>query len=263
MSALEILSHLPSASATKPPLLFVHGAWHGAWCWENFLPWFAARGYPAYALSLRGHAGSRTRRHWRWHSAAHDYTADVAAAVARLPQPPVLVGHSLGAYVVQKYLEKHAVPAAVLMAPLPVSGIGRVILRLAARHPIPFLKAQFLFRPRHLVGTPALAHDLLFSPDTPRHEVCRHFGRLQEESVLMELETLFFRLPRPNRVTTPILVMAAGRDRIFSMHESRATARAYGGHLHVFENMAHNLMLEPGWPHVAKAVADWLSARGL
>ena len=29
-------------------LLFVHGAWHGAWCWaEHFLDFFAAQGYAA------------------------------------------------------------------------------------------------------------------------------------------------------------------------------------------------------------------------
>jgi len=56
---LEILEHLPAGPTRKPPLLFVHGGYCDAWCWEPyFLPWFAARGYPSYALSLRGHGGS-------------------------------------------------------------------------------------------------------------------------------------------------------------------------------------------------------------
>ncbi|WP_230371066.1 hypothetical protein [Paludibacterium denitrificans] len=34
------------------PLLFVHGAYCGAWCWQqHFLPWFAARGYDCWAVS--------------------------------------------------------------------------------------------------------------------------------------------------------------------------------------------------------------------
>lgn len=38
----------------RPPLLCVHGSYHGAWCWaERFMPYFAARGYDVYAVSLR------------------------------------------------------------------------------------------------------------------------------------------------------------------------------------------------------------------
>jgi pimeloyl-ACP methyl ester carboxylesterase len=35
---LEIISKSPSSEPRPTPLLFVHGAWHGAWCWaEHFL----------------------------------------------------------------------------------------------------------------------------------------------------------------------------------------------------------------------------------
>ena len=53
-----------SPSDTHPtPLLFVHGGWHAAWCWdEHFLEFFAAAGYRAIALSLRGHGGSPTTK---------------------------------------------------------------------------------------------------------------------------------------------------------------------------------------------------------
>ena len=37
----------------------MHGGYADAWCWEPFfLPWFASRGWPAHALSLRGHGAS-------------------------------------------------------------------------------------------------------------------------------------------------------------------------------------------------------------
>lgn len=81
---LEVISQ--TINETRPaPILFVHGAWHGAWCWENFLPYFAQHGYAAHALSLRGHGASAGRDKIRWHSAAHDYVADVAQIVQTLP----------------------------------------------------------------------------------------------------------------------------------------------------------------------------------
>jgi len=57
---LEILSEKPKGTQKQKPILFVHGAWHGAWCWEKFLPYFAENGYAAYAVSLRGHGNSES-----------------------------------------------------------------------------------------------------------------------------------------------------------------------------------------------------------
>jgi len=60
--ALELLGCTPATDSDRAPLLFVHGAYVGAWCWaEHWLPWFAAQGYPAYAPSLRGHGRSAGR----------------------------------------------------------------------------------------------------------------------------------------------------------------------------------------------------------
>ena len=52
---LEVRSRLPARATRKPPLIFIHGGYCDAWCWEpHFLPYFAQRGYPSYALPLRG-----------------------------------------------------------------------------------------------------------------------------------------------------------------------------------------------------------------
>ncbi len=31
---LDVIDREPSRESHKAPLLFVHGAWHGAWCWD-------------------------------------------------------------------------------------------------------------------------------------------------------------------------------------------------------------------------------------
>jgi pimeloyl-ACP methyl ester carboxylesterase len=111
-----------SCTATHPtPLLFVHGAWHAAWCWdEHFLDFFANTGFRAVAVSLRGHGASTSSTRSSAASFA-DHVDDVQCAVDMLGSQPILVGHSLGGLVVQKYLENHDAPAAVLMAPHPRS----------------------------------------------------------------------------------------------------------------------------------------------
>ncbi len=43
---LEVLRREPASASESAPLLFVHGAFHGAWCWDvHFLPWFAPRSW--------------------------------------------------------------------------------------------------------------------------------------------------------------------------------------------------------------------------
>lgn len=45
----------PDGITGDPPLVFVHGSYHAAWCWtEHWLPFFSSRGFDCYALSLLG-----------------------------------------------------------------------------------------------------------------------------------------------------------------------------------------------------------------
>lgn len=104
------------------PLLFVHGGCHAAWCWdEHFLDFFADNGFRAVALSLRGHGGSRLTKNLQSCSMS-DYLDDLRWAADELGGQPVLVGHSVGGFLVQKYLESRGVPAGVLLASTPPQG---------------------------------------------------------------------------------------------------------------------------------------------
>ena len=116
---LETIKEEPANDARSTPVLFVHGMSHAAWCWvEHFLPYFAQHGYVSHALSLRGHGSSEGRKRLRWTPLA-EYVSDVAQVVDQMERSPVLVGHSMGGMIVQKYLELNGVPAAVLLASAP------------------------------------------------------------------------------------------------------------------------------------------------
>lgn len=253
---LEVISRTDNV-ARATPVLFVHGAWHGAWCWENFLPYFSERGYATHALSLRGHGASEGRSKIRWHSAADGYVADVAQIVDTLDQPPVVIGHSMGGYVVQKYLEQHTAAAGVLMASLPVSGARGLVARSLRQHPWTLLRSQLLLKPYVLVGTPELAKQALFSDDIADRDLQRHFARLQDESFRAQLEMLVTKLPRPDKVTTPMLVVAGEHDRVFTVAEQAATAKAYETTVDIVP-AAHDMMLDPNWQHVADRILDWI-----
>ena len=79
--------------------VLVHGAWHGAWCWQRILPGLWRAGHRAFAVSLTG-TGER----------AHQLAADIrladhiedAAAVmeAEELQEAIVVGHSYGGLII-------------------------------------------------------------------------------------------------------------------------------------------------------------------
>jgi pimeloyl-ACP methyl ester carboxylesterase len=259
---LERITRAPGEGKAVP-LVFVHGAWHGAWCWDEFfLPYFAERGYQSHAFSLRGHGKSERSRSLRTTRIDH-YVEDLASVVESLEAPPVLIGHSMGGLVVQRYLEGRDLPGAVLLAPDPVGGVLGATLRMAARHPAAFLRANLGLRLWPIVATPELARDAFFPADMSEADSDRYWSRLQDESYLAYLDMMVFRLPRPGRVTTPILVVGGEADRIFSIAEMRKTAVAYGGDPVMIPGAAHDLMLDPRWQQAADAILDWLAGRGL
>ncbi|UFJ41783.1 alpha/beta hydrolase [Brevibacillus humidisoli] len=129
---LELAAYPSTIQFTYSPLLFVHGSFHGAWCWkEQFLPYFSAKGFPSYALSFRGHGESESMEQLQTCS-LRDYVDDVLQAIQLIQNKPVLIGHSMGAAVVQKILHLHPdkIKAAVLMSPVPPNGMWKDVLRL-------------------------------------------------------------------------------------------------------------------------------------
>jgi pimeloyl-ACP methyl ester carboxylesterase len=257
----EVISRLPSGPRPAPPILFVHGAWHAAWCWDEFfLSYFAAHGFEAHALSLRAHGASegRTQLH---RSRIRHYVEDVAAVAAGFSSAPILVGHSMGGFVVQKFLETHSAPAAFLLASIPPTGTRSMYARLIRNQPLDALRANATFSLLPFVSDPDRARRLLFSVAMSGDDVVRYHRQLQDESMLGALDCLALERVAVSQVRSPVHVMGAADDAVVVDHEIRATARAYGTEAIVFDNVAHDMMLDPNWRIVADRMIEKLDAQ--
>jgi non-heme chloroperoxidase len=261
---LEVLSCIPKKSRPDmPPLLFLHGAYTAAWCWEeHFLPFFAAAGFSSHALSFSGHGKSRRRDHLDSYS-VDDYVKDVVEAVARLPEPPVLIGHSMGGFVVQKYLEQHAAPAAVLMCAVPPQGLAASAFGMLFNQPNLFSDLNRLMSGGQ-VAIESL-HDALFAQPISADDMARYYRLAQPESHRAIWDMMLFNLPHTARALThlprgrdSLLVQGAEHDTIIPASLVEMTARSYGVTATLYPGMGHGLMLEKDWQIVAQGIVDWL-----
>lgn len=243
----EVVSALPSSDEGRPPLLMVHGIAHGAWCFaENWTPAAAERGWPAYAVSLRGHGDSGGKRHLRT-TLTRDYVHDVMQTITELPEPPVLIGHSMGAVVAQLVAERYPLRGLVLLTPAPLhSGVGD-LLEIARDRPADALGA--------VVGkTLSMNPELLFEgldAETAR----RYSDRTQTESPLVQYELLLPRKVGP--VRCPVLVVGSPGDRLVRAADVRRTAEAYGVEPVWFPGIGHDVMLDAGWDRVLDTVLEF------
>ena len=251
---LEVIARERAGGPDRPPLLFVHGAGHGAWVWdEHFLDFFADHGFDSYAMSLRGHGQSEGRELVRSASIS-DYVSDVRRVVAQLPHTPILVGHSLGARLVQKYLEADEAPAGVLLAPPPrLGGALLSMLRVVRAHPRRALQALRARKPGRMMTAP----ELFFSPDLDRGLMRGYMGRQRRVAPRARAQLVFGRL-HPGRVHAPMLVLGAADDYLVPPSRARRSAAAYDAELKIIARIGHVMMLDARWREVADAMLEWL-----
>jgi pimeloyl-ACP methyl ester carboxylesterase len=218
------------------------------------MPLFAERGWDAHAVSLRGHGRSEGSY---LNASIEDHLEDVRHAVAALGGSPVVVGHSLGGFLIQHLLGERRFPAAVLVAPAPRRYPLRVAARAAVRHPRVMLRDLRSGDLAGIVGTEHLVRDALFTPLTPDPVVAGCAARLTGASMAVFRE-LFTKPPPGPMPGTPTLVLAASEDRGFSPRLVGRVARRLDADFEVVELSGHEIPLDLEWRRAAETTLLWL-----
>jgi len=258
---LELLhGRRPPRSSRRPPLVFLHGAFAGAWVWaERFLPWFAHRGYPAYALSFRGHGDSVGGEDLH-ELGISDYVEDVLSVLRGFEQPPVLIGHSMGGYVVQKVVMEADVRAYVLLASVPPTGLMGPAITMAWSRPW-LLARLFEIQSQGMeVVSPETLREAFFWSDVPERQAASYLMKVQNESRRATLDLYWpavMNLARLRQV--PALVVGARRDPLISALHVQQTAAIVGTSPVLIPGMGHAMMLELGWEDVADRIHGFLT----
>jgi len=243
----------------RPGVIMVHGGFCGGWVFEHFRRPFEAAGHACLTPDLRGHgAGGSVVG-----VSMTDFARDIAALIEAQPEPPVLVGHSMGGLTAMMAATRARVRALVLLAPSPPWGVAGSSMEEAAS-----ALSLHALGPFWLQSVdPDYASARLYSLDKlDKAERKAAFARMTPESGRALWETLNWWLDpfmttsvAADRIKAPVLALAGERDLIHPPATVRQTADRLGAEYRVFPGMSHWLVGEPGWDVVAQACLEWIA----
>jgi pimeloyl-ACP methyl ester carboxylesterase len=262
--ALEAIEASPEGPRTGAPILFLHGAFGGAWMWrEIFMPYFARRGRASVAISVRGHGKSEGRAELRtWHLS--DYVEDVRRAFAEFQEAPVVIAHSLGGLLAQMMIGRESMRGLALLGSLPPEGLMLESPRLALTDTEIWLEGFLGSLAQSKLPIEMAAHQILFSEHLPRDRVAEYSSRMTPESPRVLADAHFPMPISPAFIfSVPTLVVCGTEDRLVWRGSSLRTAVYHGAEHLTAPGQGHFLQLDVGAERVARDVLLWIDRTGL
>jgi len=263
-NGIERISYLPKKRKYDTPLLFQHGMWHGAWCWQWWQEQFAEWGWESHAISLPGHAGSPVQRPIAECTLDY-YLSFLKTEVDRYETKPVLMGHSMGGAISQWYLKYVGddLPAVVLVASwVAHSAIQDGMPLFLQLDPVGVIQASFKGDATPYVRNPTEAAAKLISPGAMLTSYELH-EQLSPESLIVTMQHNPPMWHPAENIKTPMLYLAGEIDAVVSLEGAERTAKHYGADYIVVEKAAHNLMMEHNYAETAQQIHDWLNKQGI
>ena len=262
---INVLQKKPiQVSKNKLPVLLLHGAWHGAWCWEgNYLDYFAEAGHETWAMDLSGHGESGKKKPLRF-TTVDDFLADIRSVIKAMPQPPIIIGHSMGGLLCQHILVDNSNVLGVgFLASLPSAGVVGIKLTV---HPLKKLLSNLTLSLYPMVSSRKNAKYMFLEPDADEAVVDHMMARLGNESWLAFVGIATGKsFPKAPDIPlkTPACVVAAGSDTIIPVELEEQLAERFGVKAHIIPDAPHDLMLSKKWEESAKVFLDWIEEQNL
>ena len=251
-------------SLSGVPVVMVHGAFCGGWTFDRFRRPFEAAGAQVLTPDLRGHRAGDAPEAVRNVSMA-DYAADIAHLCRNLPEPPVLIGHSMGGLVAQLAARRVGVRALVLLAPSAPWGVAGSSIEEAVTawglHMMGPFWTQAVPPDRGLM----LRYSLERMPPGERRPVlskmCNESGRALWETLNWWLDPFMTTSVGAGSLAAPSLVITGEQDLVHPPATGQAVASRLGGEFRLAKGMSHWLPGEPGWEEIASLAMSWLAQK--
>lgn len=253
-------------ASQQPPIVFVHGLFQNPDSWAKWITFFSERGYGCHAPAYPFHEGRPADLRRSINPALGRLTFGqvidhLRRFIDTLPEPPILVGHSMGGLVVQKLLQL---------------GQGRMAVAIDSAPPPGIFSLKWSFLKANLSTVNPLKGNTVCLPSVEWfHYAFCHTMTIEETSREYERYVVPESRNIPRRSTgregaidfsqphRPLLFIAGERDHIIPASLNVNNFKAYtdvGSHrtMKIFPNRTHYICGMTGWEEVAGYVAEWV-----
>jgi pimeloyl-ACP methyl ester carboxylesterase len=234
------------------PIVFIHGAFGSGSDFAAWADFFGRAGFACHAPSLPGHEPPDASRLRTLRIA--DYVASVQELIQRLPDAPVIVGHSMGGLVAQHLGALVPCRALVCVASAPTSVL--MPQRIAWPYLLPLLPD--IVRGRPFRAPPEAVRALALHDLPPEEAEVLSVRGYESGKAYRELIFGLSRV-RTQAIACPVLCASGTLDRIIPQNLSDRLAHAYGAE-HLRFARGHWLIAPSALGDVAVAVLRWLES---
>ena len=253
-------------SIKSKTVVFIHGLFLNNQSWAEWETFFREKGYTTYAPVYPGHNGnpSELRKNAPENLGMvtfSDVVDQYEKFIQTLPEKPIIIGHSMGALVAQKLVEKELAEAAVIISSAPPKGVITTKFSFAKSN----LGLLNPFKGNSIHYPTKKWFHYAFTNTLSREESDRIFDKyVVPESRNIPRETLKkagkidFKKPH-----APMLFISGKEDHIIPASLNKTNFKKYkdeNSHREhkIFEGYDHFIVGEDGWEQVANYALDWL-----
>jgi len=247
--------------------MLIHGAWLNSASWAGFKARYEARGFtvsaPDWPWDDRSPAELRAHPHPALARLGQVAIFDHYDALIRaLPEPPILIGHSLGGVVVQHLLDRGLGACGVAIDPAPTPGVPLGPHAIVSA--LPVFSDPFSWRKAKVMSRKFFANR--FAQTAPRDQV----DALYDRYIVPTPGKVYWdgvtgasgRIRWDNPKRAPLLLIGGSVDLIADASMTRAIynkqKRAPSQtDLKILEGRSHWTCMDAGWEAVADQALDW------
>lgn len=247
-------------------IVFAHGLFVTAKCWDGWVKLFETKGYTCHAPSNPYHESTVQEM---WNNTPkelgkvnfEEVVNNLAAFIDALPEKPILIGHSLGGLSVQKLVELNRAAAGICVDGAAPAGIIPTQLSFLKSN-LPVLnplKGDSVFHPSKKWWYYAFGNNLTREEsDKAFDEFAVPESRNIPRSTTKKFAKIDFSKPH-----VPLLFIAGEKDHIIPHSLNEKNFKAYKDtnsikNFKIFENRGHFICGDKNWEEVATYVYDWL-----
>ena len=254
-------------AVSSKTIVFIHGLFMNPLCWSEWVNFFSMKGFTCHTPAYPFHEGNPPSLRQTVHPDLGQLTlknviGHLSEYIDKLPEKPIIIGHSMGGLITQKMIAEGRGTAGVCISSAPPKGIFS-------------FKWSFLKSNLPVINPFKVNSVCLPSVNWFQYAMCQN---LTQEQTAREFDRLFIpesrNIPRSSagshgyidfkKPHEPLLFIAGEEDHIIPSSLNRKNFYAYTDRnsktdFKEFPHRTHHICAQQGWQEVATFALDWMN----